>query len=87
MLHAEVDEAASDQLIETTVGRVIFNRALPKEIPFVNGLLKKRGLQDLVGFCYIKHGNDLTVQMLDDIKEITFAYATRPASRSASRTW
>ena len=27
---------------------------LPKEIPFINGLLKKRGLQDLVGYCYIK---------------------------------
>ena len=35
---------------------------LPAEIPFINGLLKKRGLQDLVGYCYIKHGNDLTVK-------------------------
>jgi DNA-directed RNA polymerase subunit beta' len=76
VLHAEVEELHS-QLIETTVGRVIFNRHLPEEIPFINGLLKKRGLQDLVSYCYIKHGNDLTVRMLDVIKEITFAYATR----------
>jgi len=37
---------------------------LPERFPSINGLLKKRGLQDLVGFCYIKHGNDLTVKML-----------------------
>ncbi len=64
-------------LIETTVGRVILNMNLPDEIPFINGLLKKRGLQDLVGYCYIKHGNDLTVKMLDDLKKITFLYATK----------
>jgi len=76
VVHAEVD-VLERQLIDTTVGRVILNRALPPEIPFINGLLKKRGLQDLVGFCYINQGNDLTVRMLDQLKEITFAYATR----------
>ncbi len=55
-----------NQLIDTTVGRVIFNVHLPDEIPFINGLLKKRGLQDLVGYCYIQHGNELTVRMLDE---------------------
>ncbi|MGE0640325.1 MAG: DNA-directed RNA polymerase subunit beta' [Thermoanaerobaculia bacterium] len=76
VLHSEV-EVLDGQLIDTTVGRVILNMHLPAEIPFVNGLLKKRGLQDLVGFCFVKHGNDLTVRMLDDLKKITFAYATR----------
>jgi DNA-directed RNA polymerase subunit beta' len=76
VLHAEVQQI-ENKLIDTTVGRVIFNEHLPDEIPFINGLLKKRGLQDLVGYCYIHHGNALTVQMLDDIKNITFAYATR----------
>jgi DNA-directed RNA polymerase subunit beta' len=56
---------------------VIFNMHLPKTIPFINGLLKKRGLQDLVGYCFIKLGNEATVQMLDEVKEITFHYATR----------
>ena len=76
ILHAEIQEVENG-LIDTTVGRVIFNRHLPEQIPFINGLLKKKGLQDLVGFCYIHHGNELTVKMLDDIKDITFAYATR----------
>ncbi len=76
VVHAEV-ETLDKALIETTVGRVILNLNLPEEIPFINGLLKKRGLQDLVGYCYIKHGNDLTVKMLDDLKKITFLYATK----------
>ncbi len=76
VLHADVEDL-DGQLIETTVGRVIFNRHLPTEIPYINGLLKKRGLQDLVGYCYIKYGNELTVRMLDQIKEVTFLYATR----------
>ncbi|MDX1632906.1 MAG: DNA-directed RNA polymerase subunit beta', partial [Thermoanaerobaculia bacterium] len=46
-------------------------------LPFVNGLLKKRGLQDLVGYSYFKHGGELTVEMLDELKEITFYYATK----------
>ena len=73
---AEVQEV-DGEIIDTTVGRVIFNSHLPEELPFVNGLLKKRGLQELVGYCYIHHGHDLTVGMLDEIKEVSFYYATR----------
>ncbi|MCH9650289.1 MAG: DNA-directed RNA polymerase subunit beta' [Deltaproteobacteria bacterium] len=76
IMHAEIEEL-DRQIVETTVGRVILNLHLPNEIPFVNGLLKKRGLQDLVGFCFVRLGNDLTVKMLDDIKEVTFFYATK----------
>ncbi|HJX27429.1 MAG TPA: DNA-directed RNA polymerase subunit beta', partial [Thermoanaerobaculia bacterium] len=76
IVHAEVEEL-DNQLIETTVGRVILNMHLPKEIPYINGLLKKRGLQDLVGYCFIKLGNEATVRMLDEVKEVTFLYATR----------
>ncbi len=76
IVHAEMEEV-DKKLIETTVGRVILNMHLPKEIPYINGLLKKRGLQDLVGYCFIKLGNAATVKMLDEVKEVTFLYATR----------
>ncbi len=75
IMHAEVQEL-DGEVIETTVGRVILNDHLPNELPFINGLLRKRGLQDLVGYCYIRHGSQLTIRMLDEIKEITFLYAT-----------
>ena len=76
IVHAEVRDL-DGEVVETTVGRVILNEHLPNELPFINGLLRKRGLQDLVGYCYIRHGSDLAVRMLDEIKEITFQYATR----------
>ncbi|MDA8020682.1 MAG: DNA-directed RNA polymerase subunit beta' [Thermoanaerobaculia bacterium] len=76
VVHAEVEDVES-HLIETTVGRVIFNQQLPDEMPYVNGLLKKKGLQDLVGYCFLAFGNDKTVQMLDEMKEISFYYATK----------
>ncbi len=76
IVHAELEQL-ENELIETTVGRVIFNQHLPEEIPYINGLLKKRGLQDLVGYCFIKMGNAATVRMLDELKQITFLYATK----------
>jgi len=76
VVHAEIEEV-ENELIDTTVGRVIFNHHLPASIPFINGLLKKKGLQDLVGYCFIKLGNEKTVEMLDVLKEVTFLYATK----------
>src|SRR6185312_9146966 len=49
----------------------------PKEMPFVNGLLKKKGLQQLVQSCYLRFGLEKTVEMLDSLKHLGFTYATR----------
>ena len=49
------------QFINTTVGRVIFNDNLPTEMPFINGLLKKKGVQQLVYYCYLRFGLERTV--------------------------
>src|SRR5687767_1916289 len=76
VLHTEVQEV-NNKIINTTVGRVILNESLPKEMPFVNGLLKKKGLQQLVQSCYLKFGLETTVEMLDSLKNTGFAYATR----------
>ena len=76
VLHAPVREL-DREIVETTVGRVVFNHALPDEIPFVNGLLKKKGLQQLVEYSYLRRGLELTVRMLDRLKELGFLYATK----------
>ena len=76
VVHADVEQV-DNQLIETTVGRVIFNDHLPEVLPYINGLMKKRGLQELVGYCYKYHGHVITVRMLDEIKEVCFYYATK----------
>jgi len=63
--------------MDTTVGRVILNDALPEDMPFINGLLKKKGLTQLVQYAYLKFGLQTTVQMLDKLKDLGFTYATR----------
>jgi DNA-directed RNA polymerase subunit beta' len=65
------------QFINTTVGRTILNDHLPKDMPFVNGLLKKKGVGALVTYCYLRFGLETTVKMLDGIKELGFRFATR----------
>src|SRR6059036_3133889 len=76
VLHTEVQEV-HNKIINTTVGRVIFNEQLPKQMPYVNGLLKKKGLQQLVQKCYLDFGLERTVEMLDALKNLGFTYATR----------
>ncbi len=76
ILHTEPIEF-NKQYMDTTVGRVIFNDSLPDEMPFINGLLKKKGLAQLVQYCYLKFGLQVTVKMLDEIKALGFLYATR----------
>jgi DNA-directed RNA polymerase subunit beta' len=67
----------SKQFLHTTVGRVIFNDHLPAEMPFINGLLKKKGVQALVQYCYLRFGLEKTVAALDKLKELGFLYATK----------
>jgi DNA-directed RNA polymerase subunit beta' len=76
VLHTEV-QRVEHKIINTTVGRVIFNSATPKGFPFVNGMLKKKGLQQLVQRCYLENGLQTTVEMLDALKQLGFTYATR----------
>src|SRR5579885_411228 len=76
VMHTEPIEFVK-QYMDTTVGRVILNDHLPEDMPFVNGLLKKKGLGQLVQYCYLKFGLQITVQMLDEVKALGFLYATR----------
>src|SRR5581483_11080077 len=65
------------QFLNTTVGRAILNDHLPEGMPYINGLLKKKGIGQLVSYCYLRYGLETTVKMLDEIKELGFRYATR----------
>src|SRR5258705_10865 len=65
------------QFIQTTVGRVILNTHLSENFPYINGLLKKKGVQQLVYYAYLRYGLESTVVLLDNMKELGFAYATK----------
>ena len=76
LTHTEVVEY-KNQFISTTVGRAILNDALPEAMPYVNGLLKKKGIGQLINFCYLNLGLETTVKTLDKVKDLGFTYATR----------
>ncbi len=64
------------RIIETSPGRVLFNLILPEEYRFVNRVLDKGGVNSLVYNVYRLLGDEVTVKMVDDIKDIGFRYAT-----------
>lgn len=65
-----------NEIKETTPGRIIFNDIFPDKIPFINGKMKKKGLENLIYFTYLKLGREVTIKVLDDMKEIGFQYAS-----------
>ncbi|MCF8225177.1 MAG: DNA-directed RNA polymerase subunit beta' [Bacteroidales bacterium] len=70
-------EKGEEDMIETTVGRVIFNEFVPKEIGFINDLLTKKSLRDIIGRVLKASGTAATAQFLDDIKNLGFGMAFR----------
>lgn len=68
-------EGLKTELIETTVGRVIFNQHVPEETGFVNALLTKKSLREIIGDILKYSGIPATVKFLDDIKKLGFTMA------------
>ena len=66
-------------LVESTVGRVLLSMVVPEEVPFesVNMHLKKKHMAELVDESFRKAGSIKTVKMLDDLKNLGYAYATK----------
>jgi DNA-directed RNA polymerase subunit beta' len=67
---------ASSKVIETTVGRCIFNDILPEGMPFYNEIMSQRKLSQVISDCFKYSGSAHTVDLLDRIKDTGFKYAT-----------
>ena len=63
------------QMVSTTVGRVLFNRVVPVEYGYINELLTKKSLRDIIGLMLKKVGNHKTANFLDDIKNMGYRMA------------
>lgn len=61
-----------NKIIDTTVGRVLFNEVVPKEVGYINELLTKKSLRDIIGRILTLTNTPTTVKFLDDIKELGF---------------
>ena len=88
----EIDGERRSKLIETTVGRILFNEAIPQDIGFVNRsnpddifryeidfLCDKKALGKLINRCINKYGSTDTAEVLDKIKTLGFQYSTQGA--------
>ncbi|MBQ7458559.1 MAG: DNA-directed RNA polymerase subunit beta' [Bacteroidales bacterium] len=63
------------EIIETTPGRLMFNQVVPDEVPYINTLLKKKNLRDIIGDVLKYTGVARTSKFLDDIKDLGYKMA------------
>ncbi|MEB0248630.1 DNA-directed RNA polymerase subunit beta', partial [Mucilaginibacter sp. 5B2] len=71
----DLDGIIVSKIIETTVGRVLFNQHVPEEVGYINELLTKKSLRDIIGEVVKITGMARAAQFLDDIKELGFRMA------------
>ena len=75
--HATIKVRMDGKLVETTAGRLTLNDALPEGYPFMNELITKKRLENLISDVMRFSGNFQTVKFLDALKRLGFEYATR----------
>ena len=78
-LHAMVTVRLNGERLETTIGRVIFNQALPEEHAFVNCDVSKKELSKMVENCAETYDSGVLAELLDKLKFLGFHYATKAA--------
>ena len=74
------------EVVDTTVGRVIFNAVLPRELGFTNQVMDRKGLKEIIARCYRDLGPAATASSSTASRTSASATPPRPASRSPSRT-
>ena len=85
-LHAKIrvrDERTEGELVETTVGRIIFDEVVPAGLPYQNMVMDKKALKELVALSYKLAGRDATAEMADRIKHVGFTFATKSGTTIA----
>ena len=89
-MYREVDGELKHKLVQTTVGRLIYNEAIPQDLGFVdrndpetmfepevNFVVGKKQLGKIIDKCITKHGFTESAKVLDDIKDLGYHYSTR----------
>ncbi|MFA5370025.1 MAG: DNA-directed RNA polymerase subunit beta', partial [Candidatus Omnitrophota bacterium] len=76
-IHAMIKVRMADKIIETTPGRIIFNKALPQGLPFINDTINKSKISKIIVSCYKEFGHSSTVMLLDELKTLGFEWATK----------
>ncbi|MBR5228192.1 MAG: DNA-directed RNA polymerase subunit beta' [Clostridia bacterium] len=88
----EIDGVQKSEIIDTTVGRIIFNKIIPQDLGFVDRTkpenafrqeiefaVRKKDISNIIDMCIEKYGIPRTAVMLDDIKSLGYKYSTKSA--------
>lgn len=76
-IHAKVKIRVGGKIYDTTPGRAMFNRILPKGIGYINEMISKKTIERIVRMVFYEVGNYETVKFLDNLKDLGFKYATQ----------
>jgi len=75
-LRGTIKVMLEDKIIETSLGRIIFNESLPKDFPFQNEKMNSSKIKNITRIIIQTYENSMSVDVLDKIKKIGFEYAT-----------
>ena len=76
-LHARITvRTAEGEMVDTTVGRVLFNEVVPEGLPYINDVLTKKNLRRIIGDVLKGTSYPETARFLDEIKRAGFEHAT-----------
>jgi DNA-directed RNA polymerase subunit beta' len=76
-LHEPISVKYRDEMLKTTVGRLIFNSLLPEKLRFINDVVGKSKLKDLIRECLRLYSEDETVKFIDGLKNRAFSFITK----------
>jgi DNA-directed RNA polymerase subunit beta' len=78
-LHAAIKVRMNGRLVDTATGRIVLREIVPKDIPFefINQVMDKKALGELIDQCYRRLGNKATVILADRLRTLGYRYATR----------
>ncbi len=76
-MHAKIKVRVNGEMIETSTGRVLFNQIVPLEMGYMNEMLGKKRLRQVIAMCFRRAGLAKTVEFLDKLKTTGFNTATQ----------
>ncbi|MFH0987332.1 MAG: DNA-directed RNA polymerase subunit beta' [Patescibacteria group bacterium] len=79
-IQAKVKVRMGNEIVETSVGRIIFNEILPEDFPYQNEAQNSKKIQKLISNLIDKYGEEKIIPILDKIKDLGFRYATFSAN-------
>ena len=74
--HTAINARINNKLVETTLGRMLFNRIIPTELGFINEVVTSKKLKNIIYQIYEKFGTEATAKFVDELKDIGFHFAT-----------